>query len=331
MGRKSYAAVPNRLIEDCSLKHTTKRVAVALLMESSRRNKGICISYEDLAKRSGCGIGTAQKAVQELIAHGYVTQERNYRYCEALGRAIIAKNTYRIVQLPGGYTLVPRSALRRRGKRGGAHASFSVLLYLYRCAGRVGRAYPSLRRMADELHGCGASKASICRALAMLEKELSLIRRECRRMRQDLSCNSYYLTDMVIAGKCFKETHTDAEATNANTVLAGVNPGSSYVNGISPKELFFQLWGGLKLSKLPWINKITRVYILRKREKGVFEFVRSYKLLGKSRITKIPWGMGSSVSSEHQRTTPTVLSPPITGELRRKKRENARRVRHSKA
>ena len=86
MGRRSYAAVPNRLIEDCSLKHTTKRIAVALLMENRRRNGCIRISLEDLAKRSGCGVSTVQKGLRELTAHGYVRQERSYYYSKALGR-----------------------------------------------------------------------------------------------------------------------------------------------------------------------------------------------------------------------------------------------------
>ena len=118
MGRRSYAAVPNRLIEDCSLKHTTKRIAVALLMENRRRNGCIRISLEDLAKRSGCGVSTVQKGLRELTAHGYVTQERNSYYSLTLGRRIYSKNTYRMERISGGYTLVPRSALRRRGKRG---------------------------------------------------------------------------------------------------------------------------------------------------------------------------------------------------------------------
>ena len=290
MGRRSYAAVPNRLIEDCSLKHTTKRIAVALLMENRRRSGCIRISLEDLAKRSGCGVSTVQKGLRELTAHGYVTQERNSYYSLTLGRRIYTKNTYRMEHISGGYTLVPRSALRRRGKRGSAHASFSVLIYLYRCAGRSGRAYPSLRHMADKLRGCGASKASVCRALAMLEEELTLIRRECRRMRRDLSCNSYFLTDMVISGKT---SAVPAAASDAST--AGKEP------------VFFQLWGGLKLGKLPGINKITGVSILRKREKGVCQFVRSDKLLGRSRICD-----------------PPADKPPVSGS--RTKRRSKRRI-----
>ncbi len=284
MGRRSYAAVPNRLIEDCSLKHTAKRVAVALLMENRRRNGSIRISYENLAKRSGCSVGTAQKAIKELIAHGYVTLERNYYYSLTLGQAVYGKNSYRMVQIPGSYTLVPRSALRRRGKKGSAHSSFSVLLYLYRCAGRVGRAYPSLRRMADDLHGCGASKASVCRAIIMLEKEMTLIRRECKRMRRDLSCNSYYMTGMVIAGK-----NTKKAVREEDTALAVEAQEADFIIEESPESMLFQLLGGLKLSKLPRINKITRDYILRRREKGVCQFVTSYKFLGKFRLEKIPW------------------------------------------
>ncbi len=258
MGRKWYTAVPNQLIEDCSLRHTTKRVAVALMLENRRRNGKIRISFEDLAKRSGCGIATAQKAIKELIAHGYVEQENSFYYSLTLGRRVYAQNTYRIVNIPGSYTLVPRTALRRRGKRGGAHASFSVLLYLYRCAGRVGRAYPSLRQTAK---GCGASKASVCRALQELKQENTVIRTECRKMRGDLSCNSYFLTDMVIAGK---------------------RPESENVLEIQKTEGKSEFMGGLKFSKLPRINKITRGY--KRREEKYFS-MQIRNLYNSTRVT----------------------------------------------
>lgn len=208
-----------------------------------------------MAKRSGCGLVTAQKAIKELIAHGYVTQERNCYYSLTLGRHIYSKNTYHIVYVPGSYTLVPRTALRRRGKRGGAHASFSVLLYMYRCAGRVGRAYPSLRRMANDVKGCGASKASVCRAMLMLKQENTVIRTECRRMRGDFSCNSYFLTDMVIAGK---------------------QPENEDILEIREKQKNSEFFGGLKMNKLPWNNKITKGYKKRKEEYCVAQFGKMY-------------------------------------------------------
>ncbi len=251
MGKKWYTPVPNQLIEDCSLSHTAKRVAVALMLENRRQNGKIRISYGDLAKRSGCSVSTTQKAVQELIVHGYVTYERHFYYSVTQGKYVRSKNTYRMAKISGSYTLIPRTALRRRGKNGGAHAVFSVLLYLYRCAGRVGRAFPSLRRMADDMKGCGASKASVCRALAMLRMEGAFIRLECRRMRGDLSCNSYHMTDMVIAGK---------HPTNADIAICPENKENS------------KHYGGLKLGNLPENNKITGDYILREKKYGVAEF-----------------------------------------------------------
>lgn len=223
---------------------------------------GICQWHdtsEDLAKRSGCGIATAQKAIKELTVHGYVERENNSYYSLTLGRRVYSKNTYRMVNIPGSYTLLPRTALRRRGKRGGAHASFSVLLYLYRCAGRVGRAFPSLRQMANKAKCCGASKASVCCALQMLKQENTVIRTECRKMRGDLSCNSYFLTDMVIAGKRLE---------NENILETQKTEGKS------------EFIGGLKFSKLPRINKITRDYILRGKEYCVFQFGEMHKNRG---------------------------------------------------
>lgn len=259
MGRKWYTAIPNQLIEDCSLRHTTKRVAVALMLENRRQNGKIRISFEDLAKRSGCGIVTTQNAVKELIAHGYVEQANHYYYSLSLGRHVYSKNTYRMVNIPGSYTLVPRTALRRRGKRGSAHASFSVLLYLYRCAGRAGRAFPSLRRMANDMDGCGASKASVCRALQMLKQESTVIGLECVRMRGDHSCNSYLLTDMVIARKQTEHKNIFETPRNQENI---------------------EFLGGLKLNNLPLNNKITKGYKKREEKYCVFQFGRLHNFEG---------------------------------------------------
>lgn len=254
MARRWYAATSNRLIEDCTLQHSTKRIAFAMLARTRRRNGVIRVSLQELAADSGCSVSTVQRAIQELISHDYITREHNYRYSLTLGRPVLTKNTYRI-NCQGSYTLIPCSIL----KAAVSHSCFSVMLYLYRCAGRTGRAYPSIRTMANELNGCGASKASVCRALAALKELGFFIKLLCQKIRGDLSCNSYYLTDMVR-----KNGHPEpvVEATDSDAHID------------SP------VGGGLKLSNHPWINKITGVSILRSREKGVGQFGRFHKFMG---------------------------------------------------
>lgn len=78
-------------------------------------------------------------------------------------------------------------------------------------------------------------------------------------MRGDLSCNSYFLTDMVRKNG---QPQPVAEAAKADVHVS------------------LPIVGGLKLSTHPWINKITGVYILREREKGVGQFGRFHKVLG---------------------------------------------------
>lgn len=255
MALRSYAPVPNRLIEDTCLRHSTKRVAYVMLLETRRRNGVIRISYSDLAAKSGCSVSTTQRAVQELIDYNYITKDRNFRYSLSLGRPVLTKNTYRVNPCLGSYTLIPRSILAYAV----SHSCFSVMLYLYRCAGREGRAYPSIRRMASHVAGCGASKASVCRALLLLKGLGFFIKLFCQRKRGDLSCNSYILTSMVTKKVCPLPVEGAAEAAQPDIPL---------------------VTGGLKLSKRPWINKITGVFILRRREKGVGQFRVFHKLLG---------------------------------------------------
>lgn len=60
-----------------------------------------------------------------------------------------------------------------------------VLLYLYCCAGRKGRAWPSLRHIAGLLekngkHGMDMAKSTVCRALGLLRRLQAVIRLQCR-------------------------------------------------------------------------------------------------------------------------------------------------------
>lgn len=254
MSKKWYTKTPNRLIDDCTLKHSTKKVAFTMLFHV-RRNGVIRISILELSVESKCGTATVQQAIRELIAHGYITKEKNYRYSPALGQPVLTKNTYRF-NTRGSYTLIPRSILASPV----THSCFAVMLYLYRRAGRTGRAYPSIRNMTDAEQGCGVSKASVCRALLVLKSLGFFIKLFCQRVRGDLSCNSYYLTCMVIKNG---RPQSDCEATEE------VRP-SAHISDL----------GGLKSDKLPRINKITGISILRRREKGVGQFGKFYKVLG---------------------------------------------------
>ncbi len=89
---------------------------------------------------------------------------------------------------------------------------------------------------------------------------------------------------LLIAGK-----NTKKAVRKEDTALTVESQEDDSAIKDSPESMFFQLSGGLKLSKLPRIDKITRDYILRRREKGVCQFVTSYKFLGKFRLEKIPW------------------------------------------
>lgn len=117
------------------------------------------------------------------------------------------------------------------------------MLYLYRCAGREGRAYPSIRHIAGirkdctKIPGCGVSRASVCRALAALEKLLVFIKLSCRSVCH--RCNSYLLTNMVKKG--------------------GLTVPHALAQDDVQQVPVFPSGGSLKIDKCPMVNKITRV------------------------------------------------------------------------
>ena len=194
------AFIPNELIADPALHFSTKRIAVVLLHLSGRKGRSIRVTFRELAALSGCSTATAQQAVQELAAGGYILKEKTYRYDEDQGRVIQSANRYAWIRRRGGYTMVRREILSYDL----TPAAFCSLLYLYRCAGVSGRAFPSLRRTAGCLkqaghRGLAMAKSTVCRALAVLRQQQAMVRHLCRTLHRCLAANSYYLTDMVIS------------------------------------------------------------------------------------------------------------------------------------
>lgn len=260
MTLKLYGNVPNQLIDDAGLPHVAKQIATALIF-AAKGNVVRGMTIRKLAKLCHCTTGTAQKHLTALEQKGYIAKRRAYRYSLSLGRCVYAANEYELT-LPteGGYTLIPRSILRRKV----TGSCFTVMLCLYRRAGRDGRAYPSIRYIAgarkDKLGGCGVSKASVCRALQLLKKLRFLICLPCQRRHGGLSCNSYLLTAMV--GATTVPTQPLDQASGGDTPAPAFCPG-----------------GGLKIDTLDSSNKITGDSYLERKDKGVFLFGTLYKTL----------------------------------------------------
>ena len=194
---RTYTEMPNALIEDVRLHYTTKKVAFVMLL-FMRKNREIRQTVYELAVMAKCSPATVQQAIQELEDFGYIERKRNYRYSLGLARPVYAASSYRFKRnCSRGYTLIPAKILQEKMSPG----TFAVLLYLYRCAGRVGRAYPSLRHMASDKGSCpGIAKATVCRALAAfqaLEHKILLIL-NCKPTEKSFRCNSYYLYIMVV-------------------------------------------------------------------------------------------------------------------------------------
>lgn len=268
MTLKVYSNVPNRLIDDVELPHIAKQLATALIF-AAKGNIVRGVTVRRLAKLCHCTTGTVQKHLGTLEQKGYIAKHRSYRYSLSLGRCVYATNEYELTMpTEGGYTLIPRSILRRKV----TGSCFTVMLCLYRRAGRDGRAYPSIRYIAgarkDKLGGCGVSKASVCRALQFLKKLRFFISLPCERRRGGLSCNSYLLTEMVGA---------KARTTRAASVSPEQPLDQPSAEGTPPPAFF--PGGGLKIETHSSINKITGDSYFEEKDKGVFKFGTLYKTL----------------------------------------------------
>lgn len=187
------AAVPNNLITDTALSYTTKRVAFVLLLLAGRKGRYVTVSFAALARLCKCSTTTAQKAVKELCAQGYLLKSNRYHYGEKQNHLIYASNRYLWLRREGGYTLVSRDILAYDL----TPAAFVTLLYLYRCAGRKGRAFPSLRRIAEI--GLDMAKSTVCLALRALRLLQAIVRYQCVTRRRCHSSSSYYLTNFVFS------------------------------------------------------------------------------------------------------------------------------------
>lgn len=264
MRKQDYFAMPNDIITDPVMYPSTKRVLSAMLAYCSRHST-IRKSLEELALLSGCSAATVQKALAELETRGIIRRIRCFRYSRYLSRPVYAKNAYQIKRskLQGSYTLVPRELLTAKI----SHATFVVALYIYKAAGRTGRSWPSLRTAAKRTD---LSKATICRALEALRKAQIIVRYFCIMANRAHSCNSYFPTSWVRAGHC--------------------KPSQ-----ITPE--IFSVLGGLKFIEHPVINKISRDFIKRERDKGVCEFGDLYSFFEKVY-------MQAALTVFHGRTSP---------------------------
>jgi len=233
------AVVPNDLIHDTTLHYTTKAVALVLLFLSGRKNKSVKVTFGELAQLAHCSPTTAQQAVDELIRGGYIAKARTYRYSPERNRVVYGANSYTWLRRHGGYTLLRREILSYDL----TPSALAALLFLYRCAGRSGRAFPSLRHMAGLMEqigklGMDMAKSTVCLAINALASLQAVVRKACSTRHGCYASNSYFMTDMVITG-------TSAASSRG---------------------------GSPKFDKLISIKQITEGFTERDKKKGVGQF-----------------------------------------------------------
>lgn len=276
---KRYTPIPNDLIDDTRLHHSAKKVYAALAL-SRRPDGSIQVSLAKLGRISGLCQATVLQGLAELEEAGYIRKKRSWRYSVALGRLVIAANTYRLRSTcPTGYSLIPAAVFGHKL----TGAEFAVLLYLYRCAGRTGRAHPSIRFIAGAWrgktgHGLDMAKSTVQRALKRLAQLQLLVKHFCRAALGCLSCNSYYLTDMILGS-------LGRAAAPAQTAWAVRDP--------APETP--QFGGGPIFWVASSINKITKDIYLAEKKKGVGEFGGSYKNPGEWLSAHPLWHNGQGV------------------------------------
>ena len=151
---------------------------------------------------------------------------------------------------------------------------FCVLLFLYRCAGREGRAFPSIRYIAGSLKrivgkGLHMSKSTVLRAIKELEKQQAFLKRHCEKQQGGFSNNSYYLTAMITKNS-IRENNSHS-ACQEQIFTKSKSEGRFIFREASP------------------INKITGVSIMSRKEKGVGQFGTIHKLIGnlRSALTRL--------------------------------------------
>ncbi len=198
--RNRYSAVPNRLIDDTVMHYTAKIVYLALAL-MQRRNGHVKITAAKLTALTGLCGDTVLQSLRELEVCGFLKKKRNLRWSQEHGGLIYCANLYKLSRnFSAGYTLISAKLMDFDI----TPAGFAVLLYLYRCAGRTGRAFPSLRRIAGTQgrgngSGLDMSKSTVLRVLKDLAARQAFLKNPCNTTEGDQSCNSYYLTDMVPA------------------------------------------------------------------------------------------------------------------------------------
>ena len=185
--KRSYFKLPNSVVTDKKLSYSARHIAAVLY---SRQNaKGECRkSLEQLCTISSYSMATVVKAIRELVAQGYLTVQKSYRYRETLGRVGCDRNTYCMnpEKMKGSYTLVARESLQNELKE----SAMVIYLYLLTAAGKRNRAWPSIRMIADAV---GAAQSTICEALKRFKAMSGIIVENCIKRNRVFASNSYFL------------------------------------------------------------------------------------------------------------------------------------------
>ena len=178
--------VPNRLILDGTLTFSARRMGTVLY---SRRNVfGSCRrSLAALAKLAACSVSTARKALDELVAGGYITRCKHFKYSEKQSRLVYDQYTYHCdLRFQGGFTLIPRDLVGHPLKS----SAFVLCIYLYLQAGNTTRAFPRLKEICENLN---MSKATVCRALKSLGAAGRVYVQHCIGLNRAYRANSYHI------------------------------------------------------------------------------------------------------------------------------------------
>lgn len=181
-----YFKLPAELIT-AKVPRSTLPVA-AVLYAYCDRSGVVSKGQAELASLAHCDRKTVQRAAEQLQEAGFLRIEQTTRYDKTLGIVVRGRNRY-VLDMAAleHYALIPYALLRYTSLL--TPATFTVAVFLCKCADVEGRSHPSINYIARALH---MAHSTVCEALKAVRELPLFFRQWCRMLTGNFSVNSYF-------------------------------------------------------------------------------------------------------------------------------------------
>lgn len=202
--------IPNELL-NMKLKPNELKVFVCLMRCQSEKGVAI-VRAKCIAEICHISTVTVYTAIEGLCNVGLIRRSHRYNYD---GQYIA--NRYELVQLPGGWFELGM----QQEPLAMSATTFMVYLYLLRCKGKSGKAFPTLRKMQEVL---GICRNTVIQAIKNLMGLKLLVRAALRAGKHNLYLLAFRIQEKKrsTAGKlCFsKKNKAGCERLLCNFILS---------------------------------------------------------------------------------------------------------------